>query len=257
MECVALIGHECADKVKSIAAEKAWAREQAERTQQDFLLEHLPRVPAMLTALEELRAVAVIAVDLYRHFRKKAGSVHRDLRHIASTGAQLTVAEKVWDELYGTGPTAFRGSSGQTRSVSFGVLRGTTAVKANFDPTRDIDLARSRIQPLRCEATDDAVLDFILSLDDKGREMAVGFIREAERTFEKALAAIKDFRNFFEADNLKRIDAWGAHEDAFNPVKIEDRRFLGKREVYITGSGSAALLTPDPVLWSFQVRWPS
>ncbi|GLK76180.1 hypothetical protein GCM10008171_14340 [Methylopila jiangsuensis] len=255
LECVALIGHDCANKENSQDAESEWQRRRREKEETDFLLDHLLLVQDMVAVLEDFRPVAIAARDLFRHFRSKAGSVHRELRHVAKTGAQLSVAEKVWGQLQAVGPSGFGGAAGHTRTITFGPLHGVTAVQRDFDPVRRVDAAYERLKPLLCD-DDDAVLAMIEGLDEKERHTAVVFIKEAEREFGKVLAMIKDMRNFFAADNLKRIDAWGTHEDNPHQIRVDDRRIIGKNEIYITGDGARALLSPDPVLWSFQAAWP-
>lgn len=257
LECVALIGHDCADREISRQAEEEWARKRQENEELDFLLSVAPVVPAMLAALTELRPLAEGARDLFLRFRKKAASVHRDLRRTIAGSGQLEVAEVISSQMAAVGPAGFRGSSGvQTRAIVFGVLQGTTAVRTEFDPVRPIDMALEHLRPLLCGSSQDAIIEFVYGLEPKDRTFAVGFIKEAGRTYAKVTAMLSDFRDFFDRDNLANISAWGAHENSINPVKVVDREVAGQREVLITGTQAAVVLKPDPELWTFSARWP-
>lgn len=256
LECVALIGHDCADREISRQAEEEWERERRENEELDFLLSAAPAVPAMLAALTELRPVAEGAREQFQRFRRKAASVHRDLRRAIATSGQLDVSEVISSEAAAVGPAGFRGSSTQTRTHSVGVLRGTTAVRSEFDPVQPIDMTIARLSPLVCGSSQDEIIEFVYGLEPADRKLAVAHIKEAGRTFSKVTAMLADFRDFFDPDNLATINAWGAHENSVNPVQVVDREVAGEREVTIKGTQAAVVLKPARGLWIFSDRWP-
>jgi hypothetical protein len=92
-------------------------------------------------------------------------------------------------------------------------------------------------------------MNFIISMSDRERLAACKALKSAEREYVKCATRLTDFVNFFEEDNLKRIDEWGSH--SANPNQMKTYRFQEgfRRVVVFRGLGEEAKMFSDTVLW--------
>jgi hypothetical protein len=253
----AVIGHCCADKDVAAAAERRFRAERDRKHEEDYLMVALPLVGQKLDALKVVRRSADEALRLYRKMRG-AKSVHAALREIAHDGGRLILHEEVGEAVKVVGgPDNFRRKGKiEFRQVDLGKLDGLTATLTNYNPVKEHEWIERTLEPLNVGNTEEEVVEFICTLDDRRRHIAAILLRDADKRFGKMKARLEDFASFFAKENLRRLDDWGGHEANRIPIRVTERRVAGQRRLEISVQGDVAALSPNPVLWGFEVEWP-
>lgn len=87
LQAIGLIGHCCANNETLAIAEREYKERQERDREEAFLMNVLPSIPDVISAIEEAKPAAIEAQRIYRNFRRKAHSLHKRLRQIKnSTG---------------------------------------------------------------------------------------------------------------------------------------------------------------------------
>jgi len=256
LQIVAVI-HCCADKDVAAAAERRFRAERDSKHEEDFLLAALPLVAQKLDTVKVVRRSADEALRLYRKLRA-AKSVHAALREIARDGGRLIVHQEIGEVVKVVdGPDSFRRNGKlEFRQVDLGKLDGLTATLTNYNPVKELEWIERTLASLSVGSTEEEVFNFICSLDDRRRHVAAILLRDADERFRKLQTRLADFISFFAKENLRRLDAWGGHEANRIPIHVTEKRVAGQRRLEIGVQGDVAALSPNPVLWEFEVEWP-
>lgn len=257
LQAVAAIGHECAAKETRDAAERDYRARRDRQIEEDYLLANLPRVPAKLAAIEQVRPAAAEALRVFRLLRKDAPTALRQLRAVKQQGARLIVAETIDDNIVAIGPAGFKGSSGkQTRDIAFGILSGTTAVINDYNPIAELDRIKQVLQLYAGHPTEDAALNVICSMTDAERQWATTRLRQTDDAFRKFQSRIADFCAFFSPENIGRIGAWTSHSEHPAPFRITRTEKSGAVIVTIRNADDRFYVAIAQVIAAHRANWP-
>ncbi|WP_125901186.1 hypothetical protein [Methylobacterium indicum] len=227
----AIIGHCCADHADD--AEKEYKAQQKLKNEEDFLLSSLPLLSEKTEILKKLRGPADDATTLYRKFKKRAPGVQHQLRGIKEQGnAVLRLAEILRgdddisrSDYYGPAGFGGRGNSEiDSRDVVFGRLAGTTALLSNYRPKVELEDAIRTAASFDFSGDEEAALDLIAGMDNRTRRAAVDIVQLVDQYYEKFISRLKDFVEFWDADNMSRLNAFGS--SPLNPTPFEARRTI-------------------------------
>lgn len=232
---VRVIGPECGNGLDGgallNAERRAFDRRQRQNRAERFLENNLPKIPAWISALHELRPSLAEAERLHRKFRHDHGAIAKKFRQIKNqAGGILSVSieiartrtdqredgaesderdKRVGPKGFGKGPDAV-----DSYTEQFGVLNGATMFAANFEPLSDLDgliaLASALPELFSIEETFDWIceqesLEFFEQLVEQIRRIQVGF----NRLVQHADSVI----SFFSLPHFDRLNAWGTHPE--------------------------------------------
>jgi hypothetical protein len=141
----------------------------------------------------------------------------------------------------------------ETRDVQFGRLAGQIVVATKCTLAADLKAAMETLEPLDGHTTDDAVLNFITSLDDKEKAAAANVLSEAMAGLSRLKEALAEFRRFFTDANMDRITIWGSHSANATMMKASLIPYVHDRskhlfEIKAPGGRRLGILI-EPVLW--------
>jgi hypothetical protein len=108
LRAVAAIGHCCADKENLAIADRKYRERIARDSEDDYLIAHIPLIPAYLSVVERVRPAAREAERIYRSFRNAGAPFQRPLRLVKKVGGLLALDEQIRVPADGTGPAEFR-----------------------------------------------------------------------------------------------------------------------------------------------------
>jgi hypothetical protein len=220
-QAITAIGCECADNEMLVAANRDYKARRDRELEEDYLLANLPLVPAQLAVIVAIRPTALEALRVYRLFRRNGAPFHRQLRRVKQRGGQLILSEEITGELAATGPRGYRGTSGvSTRDIQFGMLGGTTALIGDYSPVKELDQITAALNHQNRGETEDAALEYIVTLNDAARRRAYVELTEAARSYSKFRNRLIDFVEFFEPDNIARVKTWASHPTHPQPFEV-------------------------------------
>jgi hypothetical protein len=259
LQAVAAIGHCCADQENLAAADRRYKDERLRDYEEDYLLANLPFVEARLATLLQVRLAAEEARRIYLHFRGKGSEFQKALRKVKEHSGLLTITEEIAGEIAAYGPSGLRssGSTRQTRDIVCGRLEGSTALIAEYNPVKELDLISNWLNGLRCEPTTEAALNWIIGLSAKERHSATVLLKEADDRFANFQKRIRDFCAFFDRDNIARIDTWGSHPQSPYQFRASIGDDRGRRICSFERMGTAFRVVLNPVLWRYEATWPA
>ena len=209
LEAVAPIGHCCADKENMAAAKEEFQQEQAQRSNEDFLLRVLPHVPTVLDIVQRSRPAASEALEVYRHLRRDCVYFRKSLKSAGKTG-RLTLEERIEGDQQDIGPAGL-GKDGRSRNIEFGILRGSTALISDYHPIADLARVYRDCENYCASASEEAALDFIVKLDRKAVGDAVRKLSHARTSYLRFKDRLRDFLSFFDEANIATINNWASH----------------------------------------------
>jgi hypothetical protein len=259
LHAIAAIGHCCADKTARDAADREYAARRARDEQEDYLLSRLPLIRPRMAALDKIAPVAAEVDRVYRKFRSAGGCFQKRLRAVnRQQGGRLILTETIGGEIASIGPAGFRGagSSVNTRDIEIGVLAGTTALISDYSPSAELGGVRRPFSAHDCQSNDEAVLNYIVSLSDTQRHRAVVELREAERAYERLIRRLNDFREFFSARNIERLNAWSSHNLNPEPFTASFERSRGCQILLMKSQKEEFRVVLNPGLWTICAAWP-
>lgn len=253
LEALAVIGHCCANRETRAAAEREFRVREAKRHAEEYLLETLPKLSSIRVGYEQLMPRAAAAQAAYDQFRKDGAAFQKALRQATKNNGLLTVTEIIGPRVAG-GPSGMRtaGSTVETRDVTFGALTGLTAIASQCWLAKEATTVGEALGTLPDIHSDDAVLDFITTLDDAKLQSCERLLRDAQTRISKIAATLNDAMNFYSVANAKRISAWGAHPDAPMRLRASCRhsKVLGKIEFEIINEqGRRVGILLPPAFW--------
>lgn len=229
LQVVSVIGHCCAEY--AYEAEREFKRVETIRRQEDYLLLALPQLAQKRATLDALKGSAGEALKLYRHFRRRLPQLHQHLRQIKEKdNATLRLAEVLTGgENGGTrdyfGPAGFGGRGGsevQSRDHVFGMMAGTTALLKDYRPHVELSDAIRDANVFSFSGDEEAAIEFIVKLTTAERTAAVAICQSLDSRFTKFTSRIQDFRTFWSAENIDRLNRYGT--SPFNGFPFEARR---------------------------------
>jgi hypothetical protein len=258
LQAIAAIGHECADPRTRAAANREFREREARDWEEDYLLDHLPLVSLKLAVANEFRGTATADLLLYRAIRRKAPTIHYELRQAKNRGGQLTAMEKVGGDIAAIGPDGFGRSRGlQAREISFGKLEGSILAMANYNPVAELSRVIDRLRPCARWDDENVALDAVAVMDDQARRRTYGDLRAADTEFPKCIARMQEFAAFFAADNIERISAWAAHPGHPHPFQIKIIRKDDGTMLLLKSAEEHCLVRIPAELHPPRLRWPS
>ena len=210
LEAIAAIGHCCADKVNLAAARKQFHEEQRARNNEDFLLIALPHVQAVNRLITRAKPAAEEALRIFRTLRKEGSYFLESLKSARKTG-QLHLSEKI--ESHSSDEFS---KISKSRTVEFGILRGSTALITEYNPIADLARVFRDCEGYEVGNSDADVIDFITSLDRHKIAKAVTMLGQARTDFERFQRRIRDFLQFFDENNIAVLNAWSS--STLNPT---------------------------------------
>lgn len=219
LQAVAVVGHCCASAQQSNEAVIEYRQREARERAEAYLLQFLADVPRHVRRSRALAAPIAECQRFHDRFRTDGGPFQRALRNATRGDAQLVVTEDLGPLLAG-GPAGMRtsGSSRDTRDVQFGPLAGRSAVASECRAAADLAAATPFFEGLNGYTTDDAVLDFIISLTDEEKTKAANDLAAAIKLLASVEETLADFRRFLSEPNLARVTSWGAHHENPTPM---------------------------------------
>lgn len=217
LQAVAFVGHCCAGAEQATEAKRVWDAEQADKLNQEYLLNTLPTLAERIAALPPLATEAREAGELYRAFKKLAPQAWKGLKRVATNGGILNVNEVMAQSAVGPrGITTSGGGGVQTRTVSFGSLAGRAMFKTHFDPSRTVQEAQSVLET-HARNDEEQVVAYLGQLaagDSADRAQAAKDVRDAVNRLDKLPPLLSDLRAFFAHSNLARVNDWAQHPDS-------------------------------------------
>jgi hypothetical protein len=268
MECCAVIGHCCADKEERAKAEREFRYRTRLEYEESYLLRALPLASARMAALISLNGSATEALRIYRRFRKRAPRIHEQLRRLRHQNAgHIKLSEIIRsneDESKAdyTGPAGFRGrgsSNIETRDHDFGLLAGGIAVNAEYNPEKELHTIVRQLESILSSVqglSEESILYFIAELTDAKRRAAVALMEIVDRGIERFIARIREFEQFFTADNAVLLKAFGDSQHNSQGFAVEFRERNGQAILEFEQSRKKCELRYSP---SFAIRdftWP-
>lgn len=204
LEAIAAIGHCCADKVNLAAARKQFHEEQTARRNEDFLLKALPHVHVVNGLVNRAKPSAEEALRVFRAMRKEGSYFLESLKGARKTGL-LQLSEKIEqlssDEFVKTS---------KSRTVEFGILRGSTALITEYNPIADLARVYRDCEGFDVGKSDADAVEFIVKLDSQKIANAVTMLEQARTDFQRFQKRIKDFLQFFDENNIAVLNAWSS-----------------------------------------------
>lgn len=249
LEACAIIGHCCANKEHSAAAERRFKEASTLKWQEDYFLAALPLVPEKLRILGALTLKAQEAERLHRKMRKDATPLMMLLRQATKAGGRMQVHFEIERVATGTeGPQGFGRNKAVFDTRDYGVLAGSVAIRAKYDPINELAKMASILQVWNVGTDrEDTALDAVVTMNNRQRDHGHAVLTNIDHMLFPAFKQkIEDFEGFFDPVNLKRLDDWG--HDPANPdtVQVVDRRLNGGiRQVQITGAGCYTSVVPS------------
>ena len=196
LKAIAAIGHCCADKDNIVAASREYRERTTRDVEHDYLLAHIPLIPAQLSVLQQVRPAARAAERIYRDFRRAGRPFQRPLPLVKKSGGLLALEEQMQTQAEAAGPAAFR-SRVNIQKIEFGFLRGMIALTSDYNPVRELDQIAASLRPHSYGKTDDALLDYVAMLEPPSRHAAFVQARQAGINYSKFQRRIADFCDFF------------------------------------------------------------
>lgn len=260
LECCAIIGHCCADKEHSAEAERKYKEASILKWQEDYFLAAFPLVPEKIQKLQVLRSKAEEAQRLHRKFRKGANQLMMLLRKQIRGDGRLTVHFEIERKAAaGEGPQGFRGRDQVFDTHNYGVLAGSVAIRAKYDPVSEIETMLTGLNVWKAGTSEGEIIDAICSMTDRQRERGYAVLTNIDhKLFPAFRAKIEDFESFFEPENLRLLHSWG--QDPRNPNRVEagSRMLSGiGRQIQIAGAGCLTRLIVADVLHIPVPDWPT
>lgn len=218
LQCVAVIGHCCADKEAMANAEREYKHRNRRDYEETYLLQSLPLVDARMAVLLSLQPAAAEAQRLYRKFKHNLPMVHSLLR---STKHQfrgnLMLSEIIRggedeEESDYFGPAGFRGrgtSEIETREHDFGILNGSLAVINEFHPVKDLETVIRQLESIESRPDEEAAINFICEMSERQRHAAVAIMEGIDKGVDKFAGRLKEFAQFFTRENAEVMNAFG------------------------------------------------
>jgi hypothetical protein len=251
LKAIAAIGHCCADKDNIVAASREYRERTTRDVEHDYLLAHIPLIPAQLSVLQQVRPAARAAERIYRDFRRAGRPFQRPLRLVKKSGGLLALEEQMQTQADAAGPAAFR-SRVNIQKIEFGFLRGMIALTGDYNPVREVDKIAASLRPHSYGKTDDALLDYVAMLEPPSRHTAFVQARQAGINYSKFQRRIADFCDFFTQQNIQLLNQWASHPA--NPHRFE-ASLRGNRCTF-RRPGEFWSIPLDPVLWAYNFQWP-
>jgi hypothetical protein len=254
LKAIAAIGHCCADKENLAAAVGDYRERAARDAEHDYLLDHIPLIPAYLSILEKVRPAAREAERIYRNFRTAGAPFQRPLRLVKKIGGLLTLDEQLQVPADAAGSAGFRRyASIINQKIEFGFLRGMIALSGGYDPVRELDRMVAAVRSYNHGETDDALLNYVTALDPQTRRAATIKIRDAGTDYLKFQKRIADFCDFFTPENIRLLNLWASHPA--NPDRFEAR--LNENKCTFRRRGEYWSILLEPILWAYEFPWPT
>lgn len=253
LEALACVGNDCAGSEAKAEADREYLLEIQRKNNNDYLLETVPTLSLELAKVEALKPSCEAADTVYRTFKREGKEAWQALRNVVRDDGRLKVNEVMASN--GIGPSGIRTSGGstQTRSISFGELRGRTMFKGAFTPLKAVGEIEATIQEFECQ-NDDALLEMATWTHDQ-MEAACRSLRKAFEGLSRLDMELKDIARFFATSNLEAITRWSSHHDAaFRGLRFSRRRANGREVAFFQYSNPSrfkefelpdALTVPD------------
>lgn len=266
MQCVAFIGHCCADKKTRADAAREFRLRSRQKHEEDYLLDNLLLIPARLAALEVIRPAAIEARRLYRQFRRDASRVQFQLRQIRRNyGGRLILSEIIrgGEDAVGTdyvGPAGIKGHGAtniETREHDYGLLAGDLITVKNFDPVKELDTLIRQLSSIDSVDDDEQVLDFIVSITPKQRGAAVAIMETVDDNVEKLLARLRNLLSFFTRENAEQLSAYGTSPHNSLPFTAKFGPMHGRPCMVIEQGKEKCVMHVGNDCQDFSFRWPA
>jgi hypothetical protein len=258
LQCCAVIGHCCADKSERAEAEREYKKRSQKDYEETLLLATLPINAKRGDVLVKLRPAAEEARRVYRKFRKEVPTIHGHLRELKSRrGGYLTVTEVMEGHLHDYGPRGLeRHSDEQTREIEFGMFQGQTAVTKDYNPVKELDDLVRRQTSLPSTPSEEAAMNFIVTMTDAERRAAVAIIEGVDAYYAKFIAKLRDFCEFFRKENIELINVYGSHR--LNPIHIEAKyaTVRGLPRITMRHWSEKCLLLIGHQVYEHNFEWP-
>jgi hypothetical protein len=218
MQCCAIIGHCCADKDAQAKADREYKIRHQRDHEENYLLRCLPLVAARMDVLENLKGSATEAQRIFRRFRKGVPRIHEQLRRTKHQfHGHLRLSEIIRggedDERTDyVGPAGFRGRGStdiETREIDFGLLSGTIAVNADYNPVKELETITRQLASIDPLPTEEAALNFICEITIEQRRAAVAILEGVDWGVERFVDRLRGFEQFFTADNASILKTFG------------------------------------------------
>lgn len=251
LKAVAVIGHCCAASDVRREAEAEYRREQALERAQDFLVVEVPKSAWRVAEIKAAMPIAQEAQRVFAEMRRRASWYVNLLRRVTKGSGRLSVDEVV--ERRGDGPRGLRttGSTFDTRAIDFGEVQGRIAFATRFTPADELAAASNVFHRYSARDENEA-LETIVAMREDDRIEANDSLANAISRLENALSTLEQFRRFFEPENIRLMNDWGAHPSGQYRLSIECRRrprVANRVVINLEGGPREASIVIEDALW--------
>lgn len=184
-----------------------------ERDAQDYLIDHLPKIPALIRSLEGLRRTC----DNYRCHSEavttRLPSLVKAMQRIVERDAGVYAVARKRDPNLAGSPAGFRGSMGASESeyvmTAFGQIQGFQFLRRDFNPVAKLDRFIKNLEQL---AVDDS-LEAVANLDSNEIIRTITLFKRVIRRAIALHAQLQRMPEFFSDRHLQTLQDWGADPD--------------------------------------------
>lgn len=230
LQCIAIIGNECASEEVINAAKRAKEAKDERERQEDFLLHNLPRVSLLIERAQKLQEFAGQIEKIARDFKREAPGIHSDLRRANKAGKGLIISELV------DNPAA-RFDDTQPKNVTvertFGPLRGAPLYQARLSLVAELRQIETRLAPYANFEDEYSALVKAGDLVHEGRgKEAITYIHDSKKAIQNLEETVLECVAFFDEEHLAAMHAWGQHSQ--RSFQFSARRSFSERGVLAT-----------------------
>ncbi len=143
-----------------------------------------------------------------------------------------------------------------TRDHDYGLLAGGIAVNADYNPVKELDMVTRQLASVHGVPTEEAALDFIVTMSDAQRRAAVAIMEGVDRGTARFVQRIRDFEQFFTESNAEVMRAFGNSPYNGEGFAVEFGVYRGRAHLTFKQAGDKCDLqyTPSAALRDFV--WP-
>jgi hypothetical protein len=264
LQFCAFIGNCCANDDVLAEAEKERKWREKRDTEESYLLAALPLVGPKLAVLYKLKPVALEAVRAYRKIRTGVPLVHDQLRKVKQEyGGQLTLTQIIRDEqdenddYFGPAGLKGRGKDGiETRDYTFGSFTGHIAVIKDYNPVKELETMNRKLLAIATHGSEAEALNFIVTMTDKERHIAVVILRDVEEGIIKFKSRLKDLALFFTRENAENFNAFFTNELNSIYYRVEFTTIRGQPSLRFKRGSSTYDLIRGSWAEKLDFNWP-
>ena len=214
LQCIAAIGHECADKENRLRANEVHRLNKRENYCEEYLIENLPKVHAVIDRIKTTLEFAKFAQTIFRKMRTDCALAKAAIRENTDAFGRLSILVEIETQQRGIGPIGLsRGFASEVERYDFGKLKGDEiALKSDYSPVKEFDRLIAQFESVNLAKDAESALQLVAAMStyqdkDKHTKLLTNLFRQLSKQDEK----LKSFSMFFRPNNLKKLTEWSSH----------------------------------------------